>query len=59
MYWYSWLTTAGIGGIAAAVIALLAPENIRLKIAISWVWIVPAALTLILIFIERTWFGIN
>ena len=57
MFWYSWLATASIGGIAAAILALLTPLNIRSKFWVGLVWVVPIVLTLILIYIERTWFG--
>lgn len=59
MYWYSWLATAFIGGTAMAAIAASTPPTIRAKIRSDVVWVTPVALTLILIYIERTWFGIK
>ena len=57
MYWYSWLVTGAIAGVIAGVIALVLPENMRAKIWSGWTWVVPVALTLVLAYIERTWFG--
>ena len=57
MYWYSWLTTGLIAGLVAGGIALALSENIRKKFWSGWVWVVPVALTLVLTYIERTWFG--
>lgn len=57
MFWWSWLTTGLIGGIVLGGIALVTPETIRQKAWSGWVWVVPVALTVILAYIERTWFG--
>ena len=57
MFWYSWLATGLIGGVVASLIALVTPEKIRAKVWTGWVWVVPVILTVILIYIERTWFG--
>ncbi len=57
MYWYSWLATGLMAGLACGAIALATPENIRNKVWSGWVWVAPVALTVILTYIERTWFG--
>ncbi len=57
MYWYSWLTTGLIAGIVCGGVALAIPEDMRKKVWSGWVWVVPVALTLVLTYIERTWFG--
>jgi hypothetical protein len=57
MFWYSWLTTGLIAGVLAGGIALAMPETLRSKAWSGWTWVVPVILTLILLYIERTWFG--
>lgn len=57
MYWYSWLTTGILAGVVCGAIALLTPENVRNKFWSGFVWVVPVVLTLILTYLERTWFG--
>ncbi len=57
MYWYSWLVTGLIAGLAAGAVALALPENLRNKVWSGWTWVVPVVLTVILAYIERTWFG--
>ena len=59
MFWYSWLATAFLGGLSMAVLALVAPQNLREKVWSGWVWVTPVVLTVILMYIERTWFGIK
>ena len=57
MFWYSWLTTGLIAGLVAGAIALAMPESVRSKTWPGLTWVVPVVLTLILLYIERTWFG--
>jgi len=59
MYWYSWLLTGLIAGLVAGAIALATPESVRKRVWSGWTWIVPIALTIVLAYIERTWFGIK
>ena len=59
MYWFSWLTTAFAAGLGAGVIALFVPQHLDKKLWSGWVWVVPILLTLFLLYIERTWFGIK
>jgi hypothetical protein len=57
MYWYSWLTTGLIAGLVAGVVALAIPEHLRKSMWSGVTWLVPVILTLILAYLERTWFG--
>ncbi len=57
MYWYSWLTTALIAGVAAGSLATLAPEGKPSRALSTLVWATPLVLVAILLYIERTWFG--
>ena len=57
MFWYSWLVTGFLAGLAAALIALALPGSLRKKVWTGWTWVVPVALTILLAYIERTWFG--
>lgn len=57
MYWYAWLTAGLIGGLAVAAVAAIAPESMRTKAPSAVVWTVPIIMTLILIYIEKSWFG--
>ncbi len=57
MYWYSWLVTGALAGIAAGGVALVTPETLRRRVWSGWVWVVPVVLTVLLAYIERTWFG--
>ena len=57
MFWWSWLSTALVAGLVCGGAALATPENVRAKVPSSIVWIVPVVLIVILLYIERTWFG--
>ncbi len=59
MYWYSWLTTGALGGLVAGAVALLTPDSLRSRVWSGFVWAVPVVLTVILLYIERPWFGIK
>jgi hypothetical protein len=59
MYWYSWLTTGLIAGLVSGAVALAIPPTARSRFPASVVWIVPVVLTVILLYIERPWFGIK
>ena len=57
MFWYSWLATGFVMGVAAGVVALATPESIRARVWPGFAWIIPVALSVLLLYIERTWFG--
>lgn len=57
MYWYSWLATAFIAGLAAGAVALVLPEKMRKSTWSGISWVIPLVLTLVLAYLERTWFG--
>lgn len=59
MYWYSWLLTGLMAGVVAGAVALVVPESLRKRVWSGWVWLVPVMLTLILAYLERTWFGLK
>ena len=59
MYWFSWLTTGFAAGVGAGCVALLVPRSFDKRIWSGWVWVVPVVLTLLLLYIERTWFGLK
>ena len=59
MYWFSWLTTAFMAGVGAGIFTLFVPQSIDKRLWSGWVWVVPVLLTLFLLYLERTWFGIK
>lgn len=59
MFWYSWLVTGLIAGVVCGAVALALPEKIRGRVWSGFTWVVPLVLTVILLYIERTWFGIK
>ena len=59
MYWFSWLTTACLAGVGVGFVALLVPQRFDKKIWSGWVWVVPILLAIVLLYIERTWFGMK
>jgi hypothetical protein len=59
MYWYSWLTTGLIAGLVGGAVALIVPDVVRAKAPSALVWAIPVVLTVILLYIERPWFGIK
>jgi hypothetical protein len=51
--WYSWLLAAAVVSTAAS---LAVPRRIADRIPHDWIWIVNAALLLVIIVYERRWF---
>lgn len=42
MYWYGWMTTAGLGALAAGLIATALPERLTRRVSADVAWVVPA-----------------
>jgi hypothetical protein len=59
MYWYSWLSTGLIAGLVCGAAAIAVPERVRARTPAALVWAIPVVLTVILLYIERPWFGIK
>ena len=56
MWWYGWIVSAVIVGLIFAVIALLLPERVTMKLWSLLVWLVPIGAFLFLINYELVWF---
>jgi hypothetical protein len=56
MYWYGWLSTAGIGAFAIATVASWAPESLSKRIWPGWSWAVPLAAMFAFVYILRGFF---
>jgi hypothetical protein len=57
MWWYGWIASAFLVGLAFAVIALLLPARITEKFWAITVWLVPIAAFIFLWNWERVWFA--
>ena len=57
MYWWSWLTTALISGVVVGGIASFAGDDKPSRAWSTVVWVIPLVLLVILLYVERTWFG--
>jgi hypothetical protein len=51
--WYSWLAGALV---ISTLLALLVPPSLAERLGRRWVWVVPAAMLLLIIVYERRWF---
>lgn len=56
MYWYGWLSTAGIGAFAIAAAASWAPESLSKRIWPGLAWAVPLATMFAFVYILRGFF---
>jgi hypothetical protein len=56
MWWYGWIASATLVGLAAAVIALLLPERATAKLWTTLVWTVPILAFVFLANWELVWF---
>jgi hypothetical protein len=56
MYWYGWLATSAIGGIAAATIARFVPEKWNAWIWTGWTWVLPLASMGYIAYVLRAYF---
>jgi hypothetical protein len=56
MYWYGWLSTAGIGAFAIATVDYWAPESLSKRIWPGWSWAVPLATMFAFVYILRGFF---
>jgi len=57
MYWYSWLATGAMAGVVAGGVAACVPGDRPSRAASALVWLTPLVLIVVLLYIERTWFG--
>jgi hypothetical protein len=51
--WYSWLFGAAV---IAVIAALIVPSSWSERLGNGWVWAIPAALLIVILFYERHWF---
>jgi len=56
MYWYGWLSTAGIGAFVIAALAAWLPERLSRPIWPGWSWAVPLASMVAFVYILRGFF---
>jgi hypothetical protein len=56
MYWYGWLSTAGIGAFVVAALASSLPEKLSRLIWPGWSWAVPLATMVVFFYILRGFF---
>jgi hypothetical protein len=56
MYWYGWLTTASLAGIAGCLVALAVPQGVMSRIP-TWVyWSVPVGVIVFFCYLLRGYF---
>ncbi len=56
MYWYGWLTTAGLGALVIAALASWLPESCARRVWPGWSWAVPVAMMLFVTYVLRSYF---
>jgi hypothetical protein len=56
MYWYGWMATAGLAGLASAVAASFVPERLARKLWSGWSWLVPLCVVLVFSYLLRNYF---
>lgn len=56
MYWYGWLATASLGGMAASVCALGVPKAWTSRIWSGWSWAIPMLAMLFIAYLLRGYF---
>lgn len=56
MYWYGWMSSAGIGAYIIATVASWAPESLSKRIWPGWAWAVPLAAMFAFVYILRGFF---
>jgi hypothetical protein len=56
MYWYGWLTTSALGGIAVAALSRVIPDRWSARIWAGWSWVLPLGAMLFIAFILRGYF---
>ena len=56
MYWYGWLSSAGIGAFIIAAAVSWAPETLSKRIWPGWSWAVPLAAMFAFVYILRGFF---
>jgi hypothetical protein len=59
MWWYGWIASSLIVGLIFAVIALLLPERVIMRIMAALVWVVPVLAFIFLFNWELPWFAPN
>ena len=53
IFWYGWMATAAV---VSALVALVVPRRWAGRMWHGWVWIIPAAVILTILFYEKRWF---
>jgi hypothetical protein len=56
MYWYGWMSTAGIIALVAATLARFIPQRLVQRVSAAWSWLVPIASMIAFIYILRGFF---
>ena len=53
IFWYGWMATAAL---VSALIAVAVPRRWAARMWDGWVWLIPAATILVILFYEKRWF---
>ncbi|MEA2976609.1 MAG: hypothetical protein QOF19_2129 [Alphaproteobacteria bacterium] len=56
MYWYGWLATSALSGIAVAALAAAVPRRWSIYVWSGWTWVLPLAAMLYIAFVLRGYF---
>ena len=56
MYWYGWMSTAGIAALLAGLVASRLPEQLTRRLRSGWSWIVPLGVMLFFCYLLRNYF---
>jgi hypothetical protein len=56
MYWYGWIATAALAGVAAGLAACLVPGRLAQRLWPGWAWLVPVCVVLAFCYLLRNYF---
>ncbi len=56
MGWFTWIVVGSIAGLVAGIVAYVVPKNLGDKVGPALSWVVPLAVTLWILYVEKHWF---
>jgi len=56
MYWYGWATTAALGALIAALVAVSFAERLARYVWPGWVWAIPVLSMIACVYLTLPWF---
>jgi hypothetical protein len=56
MYWYGWIATATLAGVASGLAACLVPERLGRRLWSGWSWLVPLCVAVAFCYLLRSYF---